>query len=39
MKLWGKKESGGFDYGLLGADMHSHLIPGSMMARLTLKHQ
>ena len=28
MKLWGKKESGGFDYGLLGADMHSHLIPG-----------
>lgn len=28
MKLWGKKDSGGFDYGLLGADMHSHLIPG-----------
>jgi len=28
MKLWGKKESGVFDYGLLGADMHSHLLPG-----------
>src|SRR5258705_13972540 len=28
MKLWGKKESGGFDYSLLKADMHSHLIPG-----------
>ena len=28
MKLWGKKEYSGFDYGLLGADMHSHLIPG-----------
>ena len=29
MKLWGgKKESHGFDYGLLGTDMHSHLIPG-----------
>lgn len=28
MKLWGKKESTVFDYGLLGADMHSHLIPG-----------
>jgi len=28
MKLWGKKEHGGFDYALLGADMHSHLIPG-----------
>jgi tyrosine-protein phosphatase YwqE len=28
MKLWGKKEYDGFDYGLLGADMHSHLIPG-----------
>jgi tyrosine-protein phosphatase YwqE len=28
MKLWGKKEYAGFDYGLLGADMHSHLIPG-----------
>ena len=27
MKLWGKKD-GVFDYGLLGADMHSHLIPG-----------
>ena len=27
MKLWGKKESE-FDYGLLGADMHSHLLPG-----------
>ena len=29
MKLWGnKKSSGVFDYGLLGADMHSHLLPG-----------
>jgi len=28
MKLWGKKDSGVFDYGLLGADMHSHLLPG-----------
>ncbi len=28
MKLWGKKESGVFDYGLLRADMHSHLLPG-----------
>jgi protein-tyrosine phosphatase len=28
MKLWGKKDAGGFDFGLLGADMHSHLIPG-----------
>jgi len=28
MKLWGKKESGAFDYSLLKADMHSHLIPG-----------
>ena len=28
MRLWGKKESNAFDYGLLGADMHSHLIPG-----------
>ena len=28
MKLWGKKESNVFDYGLLGTDMHSHLIPG-----------
>jgi len=27
MKLWGKKE-GTFDYHLLNADMHSHLIPG-----------
>src|SRR5687767_1915927 len=27
MKLWGKKEAG-FDFGLLGADMHSHLLPG-----------
>lgn len=27
MKLWGKKDSE-FDYGLLGADMHSHLLPG-----------
>ncbi len=27
MKLWGKKEDA-FDYGLLGADMHSHLLPG-----------
>lgn len=27
MKLWGKKESA-FDYSLLGADMHSHLLPG-----------
>ena len=27
MKLWGKKEPG-FDYSLLGADMHSHLLPG-----------
>ena len=27
MKLWGKKEPG-FDYGQLGADMHSHLLPG-----------
>jgi len=27
MKLWGKKDSG-FDYGILGADMHSHLLPG-----------
>jgi tyrosine-protein phosphatase YwqE len=26
--LWGKNESGVFDYGLLQADMHSHLIPG-----------
>ena len=28
MKFWGKKESEKFDYSLLGADMHSHLIPG-----------
>jgi tyrosine-protein phosphatase YwqE len=28
MKLWGKKESDLFDYSLLGADMHSHLLPG-----------
>jgi len=29
MKLWGsKKSSGAFDYGQLGADMHSHLLPG-----------
>jgi len=28
MKLWGKKDSGSFDYGLLKADMHSHLLPG-----------
>jgi protein-tyrosine phosphatase len=29
MKLWGsKKSSGVFDFGLLGADMHSHLLPG-----------
>lgn len=28
MKLWGKKESSVFDYSLLGADMHSHLLPG-----------
>jgi len=28
MKLWGKRESGAFDYSLLGADMHSHLLPG-----------
>jgi protein-tyrosine phosphatase len=27
MKLWGKKE-GGFDYGILKADMHSHILPG-----------
>lgn len=28
MKLWGnKKSSGGFDYSLLKADMHSHLLP------------
>ena len=28
MKLWGKKESSSFDYGLLKTDMHSHLLPG-----------
>ena len=28
MKLWGKKDSDTFNYGLLGADMHSHIIPG-----------
>jgi tyrosine-protein phosphatase YwqE len=29
MKLWGsKKSSGVFDFGLLGTDMHSHLLPG-----------
>lgn len=29
MKLWGsKKNSGSFDFGLLRADMHSHLLPG-----------
>lgn len=29
MKLWGsKKNPGGFDFGLLRTDMHSHLIPG-----------
>ena len=28
MKLWGKKGSDGFDYGLLKTDMHSHLLPG-----------
>ena len=28
LKLWGKKEPGVFDYSLLGADMHSHLLPG-----------
>jgi protein-tyrosine phosphatase len=28
MKLWGKKDSDVFDYSLLKADMHSHLIPG-----------
>lgn len=28
MKLWGnKKGSGVFDFGLLGTDMHSHLVP------------
>src|SRR4030095_13010270 len=28
MKLWGKKESDVFDYSLLNADLHSHLLPG-----------
>src|SRR6185503_7839914 len=29
MKLWGsKKSSGAFDFGLLGTDIHSHLLPG-----------
>ena len=30
MKLWGSKKEThhGFDYGLIGADMHSHLLPG-----------
>ena len=30
MKLWGsnKESHHGFDYGLLGTDMHSHLLPG-----------
>ena len=28
MKLWGKKDADTFNYGLLGADMHSHIIPG-----------
>ena len=29
MKLWGgNKELHGFDYSLLGTDMHSHLLPG-----------
>jgi len=28
MKLWGKSDSGVFDYSLLGTDMHSHLLPG-----------
>ena len=28
MKLWGKKDSDAFDYGLLKTDMHSHLLPG-----------
>lgn len=29
MKLWGnKKNTAGFDYGLLKTDMHSHLLPG-----------
>src|SRR6187431_752408 len=28
MRLWGKKESHAFDFGLLKTDMHSHLLPG-----------
>ena len=28
MKLWGKKGSSEFDFSLLNADMHSHLLPG-----------
>jgi tyrosine-protein phosphatase YwqE len=28
MKLWGKKESGAFDFGTIKTDMHSHLLPG-----------
>jgi len=28
MSLWGKKESGAFDFGLLKTDIHSHLLPG-----------
>ena len=27
-KLWNKQKTYHFDYGLLNADMHSHLIPG-----------
>ena len=35
MKLWGKKDSDAFDYGLLKTDMHSHLLPGIDEDRLT----
>jgi tyrosine-protein phosphatase YwqE len=28
MRLWGKKDSHAFDFGLLKTDMHSHLLPG-----------
>ena len=28
MKWWGKKDSSVFDYSVIGADMHSHLLPG-----------
>ena len=28
MRLWGRKESGAFDYSLLKTDMHSHILPG-----------